>query len=554
MYEKIGNDKWCNANYNTRKQSTPKMTKKIFATVAISAILLFAVIVAYPQQSSIGPNITETFSQIKTSEPNHEADNSSQETHLTKDDESSDKINWSSLDWSSLDWSSLDWNEIDWSSAKNSEYDLSQVDWNDVIKEIEFQDSDFSEIDWTEIDMSEVKKTIDQEVINKGIDPNSVDWDLVDLSQVDLSDIDLSQVDLSDIDLSQVDLSDIDWTEDENNYNEIEENILPMAEAGFLDKVKNAFKEVVKKVVKKVIQKVVTKAFEFVGGAIGGLIAGPPGIVVGRQIGAAVGDRVGEKAGDKLEEKLVKKEKKQPVKEAQKFKEIKIKLSRGGIFDHKIIRISWNIESKSVPDEGDPLVFSLTDKPVNVIRNWPEQHESLLTEFDLYDTGKNVTLSRTPEEGTMTLFLDLNDDGKLSDGTEWLFDQHKNVYEILSLPPIDSNQNGWFDYSDDLWSVAMVKDGDRHHYASELGIVGFNWSNHVKAHGDMHGENRQYSDCLYMSIYYYPNCIAVSEKHFAIAAYNQNSILLSNGKVLDSFGSVMGHLDMSENSIQQKVP
>ena len=45
----------------------------------------------------------------------------------------------------------------------------------------------------------------------------------------------------------------------------------------------------------------------------------------------------------------------------------------------------WNNGGIGAPDGGDPLLFSLTDKPVNVIRNWSGQHESFLTEFDLYD-------------------------------------------------------------------------------------------------------------------------------------------------------------------------
>jgi len=216
--------------------------------------------------------------------------------------------------------------------------------------------------------------------------------------------------------------------------------------------------------------------------------------------------------------------------------------------------IDWNNEDRTEkPDYGDPLLFSMTDKPVNTIRNWPEQHESFLTKFDLYATGEKVALSRTLDDGTMTMFLDLNGDGELSDGTEWLYDQNENVYEILSRPLIDSNQDGWFDYSDNLWSIAMIKDGDKYYFASDLGIVAFNWSNAVKAHGDMHGENRQYSDCLYEGVYLYSDCIAVSESHFAITAYNKNSILVNDGKILDSFGSVIGHLDTSENKTVKHI-
>jgi len=211
----------------------------------------------------------------------------------------------------------------------------------------------------------------------------------------------------------------------------------------------------------------------------------------------------------------------------------------------------WNNAGTDNPDDGDPLIFSMTDKSVNVIRNWPEQHKSFLTEFDLYATGENVTLSRTLDDGTMTMFLDLNGDGELSDGTEWLYDQNENVYKILSKPIIDSNQNDWFDYSDNLWNLAMIKNGDQYYSASELGIVAFNWSNAIKGYGDMHGANRQYTDCLYDGVYLYPDCVAISENHFAISAYNKNSILVNDGRILDSFGSVMGHLDTSENKTAQ---
>ena len=102
--------------------------------------------------------------------------------------------------------------------------------------------------------------------------------------------------------------------------------------------------------------------------------------------------------------------------------------------------IDWNIDPPGKPDSGDPLIFSL-DKPAKTTRNWPQWHESRLTQFDLYQTGEKFTLSRTLDDGTLTLFLDLNGDGMLTDGTEWLFDQHETVYQILSREMLDSNQN-----------------------------------------------------------------------------------------------------------------
>ena len=196
------------------------------------------------------------------------------------------------------------------------------------------------------------------------------------------------------------------------------------------------------------------------------------------------------------------------------------------------------------PDSGDPLVFTMDpDYEPNVTRNWPEQHESFLTEFDLYNTGENVTLSRTPDAGTGTLFIDYDNDRMLTNGPEWLFYQGYTVYEILSNPVIDTDQNGWFDYKDDLWPWAMIKNGDSHMQVTETGALGFNWSNAKDAMGDMHGDNRQYSDCLYEGTYLYPKCIKVSESHFAITSYNMEGILFVGGKTLPTYGSVMGHLE-----------
>ena len=90
----------------------------------------------------------------------------------------------------------------------------------------------------------------------------------------------------------------------------------------------------------------------------------------------------------------------------------------------------------------------------------------------------------------------------------------------------------------------MVKDGSEYYSVNDLDIVAINWSNAVNAHGDMHGDNRQYADCLYEGRYTYPNCVAVSENHFAITAYNKQGILIKGGEIVSTFGGVIGHLDM----------
>ena len=69
---------------------------------------------------------------------------------------------------------------------------------------------------------------------------------------------------------------------------------------------------------------------------------------------------------------------------------------------------------------------------------------------------------------------------------------------------MDSNQNGWFDYSDHLWPIAMVKDGNDYAFASDMGIIGFNWSD-AEHYADDDVGIGQYSDCLYEGVYRYPN-------------------------------------------------
>ena len=208
-----------------------------------------------------------------------------------------------------------------------------------------------------------------------------------------------------------------------------------------------------------------------------------------------------------------------------------------------MVLVDWNRNGMGDFDDADPLLFSLTDKPAKTIRAWPEWHDSRKTYLDLYDVGTEVPLSRILDEGTMTMFIDLNQDGTLSDGTEWLFDQNENVLQILERKLIDSNQNGWFDYSDDLWYLAMIKDGSMYYHASDLGILGFNWSIAEHYEDDFVGKGR-YSDCLYEGVDLFSDCKPVSEAHFRIQAHNSNGILLEGGRIIHTFGGLMGQLDM----------
>lgn len=192
----------------------------------------------------------------------------------------------------------------------------------------------------------------------------------------------------------------------------------------------------------------------------------------------------------------------------------------------------------TTPDSSDPLMFG----HVEIDRVWPEWHESRKTQFDLFSDGNPVTLSRDIKSG-YSLFVDFDRDGQKSSGQEWMFG--KNVYENLKI--LDSNNNGFFDYDDEYWSLALVEeytnDGSLTiHTPYELEILGFNYSEHKLAMHDMHGE-RQYSDCLYEGKYHYPQCVKVSETHFAIVSYNLEGVLYYGGNVEPTFGIFISHIE-----------
>jgi len=189
----------------------------------------------------------------------------------------------------------------------------------------------------------------------------------------------------------------------------------------------------------------------------------------------------------------------------------------------------WNTTGKGDADGGDPLVFG----DVSITRNWPEQHESFLTEFDLYDIGEPVTLSRTLGSDTYTIFLDINGDGELSNGTEWLFDTKKDVYDILQI--LDEDDNGFFDYKDSTWYILNIKHGDKIIPVTATNILGFNWSEATHYQDDAYGKG-QYTDN-----------ISVSDNHFRITAYNERGMYLIGGDIHPTYGIVMGHLEMTED-------
>jgi len=209
-------------------------------------------------------------------------------------------------------------------------------------------------------------------------------------------------------------------------------------------------------------------------------------------------------------------------------------------------------------DGGDPLTTSLYAEP-EVTRAWPEWHDS--RKWYLEFEEQQVPMSRVIERDTSVFFLDIGtwiedtenyqSDGKLTKVVEMLYHDELNVYEILEH--IDNkyhggNSNGWFDYSDELFQYGMIATSqsvNRFEYQTldEAGIIAINYSNQVPGYGDMFGEKRQYTDCLYEGQYIYPDCKAVADTHFAIVAYNQCSIMLKGGECVDSFGAQIGSLE-----------
>ena len=187
-------------------------------------------------------------------------------------------------------------------------------------------------------------------------------------------------------------------------------------------------------------------------------------------------------------------------------------------------------------DEGDPLVFSFGD--TCTYKTYPdEMHSSRLTQTDLYNNGKLVTLSRNLCVGSYFVMLDKDLDGKLTNGNELLF-TNGIVYD--NLAKYDSNSNGFFDYADDWAPYARLLDHNGNlHPLDKYGIIGFS-TQYTKTFDDMHGSGR-YADCLYEGKKYYPICETVSsESGFRIKAYNLEGIVTNHG-VYPSYGAMLGH-------------
>lgn len=185
-------------------------------------------------------------------------------------------------------------------------------------------------------------------------------------------------------------------------------------------------------------------------------------------------------------------------------------------------------------DGGDPLLFSFNGNACTY-RAYPEMHESRFHTLDLLVNNQTVTLSRILCNNTFTMFVDFNQDSIL-DGQEWGFGNH-TIYENLKI--LDSNDNGFFDYSDYYWNDVVITDFNKEYTTEELEIFGFDYTNAVNTFNDMHGNGR-YADCIYEGQLFYYFCEPVSKQSgFRITSYHVQGVITTHG-VYPSYGALMG--------------
>ena len=191
---------------------------------------------------------------------------------------------------------------------------------------------------------------------------------------------------------------------------------------------------------------------------------------------------------------------------------------------------------------GDPLIFTLDGTPACTERMWAEQAESRHWYFDLLSINQPSKMERTLCDGTYMMFIDFDGDGKLTNGSESLWNMELNSYLLMNVIDymlIDQVYDGKFDSKDAIWEDVMVMSSDFKTFTTkELGITAFDYSHHMNLSPDGIGDGT-YSDCKYEGLLDTSGCTPISLGHFRLTAWNPFGITLYDGiTTLPTYGAI----------------
>lgn len=211
-------------------------------------------------------------------------------------------------------------------------------------------------------------------------------------------------------------------------------------------------------------------------------------------------------------------------------------------------------------DSGDPIMFSLYDSEIIILRTWPEQHDVFQWYFPLNNMA-TVQVDRKIESGYM-LFKDLDGNHYPTNGMEignTPFHDNITAYEAFLTPENDSNNNGMIDKYDVLWPMFKVWDTstDQILFPENLGIIGFQLDVYVDIEDDYVGPGR-YLDCEYVEDWAYDDyveihgenwCIPWGEHHIRVQAIAPDGVIMDTGERFPSYAVPLGYRGETSSEI-----
>ena len=194
---------------------------------------------------------------------------------------------------------------------------------------------------------------------------------------------------------------------------------------------------------------------------------------------------------------------------------------------------------------GDPLIFSLDERPACTKKMHPDQAESLQWYFELIDEDVRLPMERQLCEGTYLAFVDYNNNGRMDDGREMLWHTTYTAYHFLHNEDLFGEGNyydGRLDINDASWSKIRIMDHEFNVYNPEtLGIESFEYNNAELFKDDDYGLGI-YADCLYDGVSDY-KCMPVSTAHFRIVAWNEVGMTLEDQTIIPTYGAMQTPLN-----------